>query len=430
MSKQRKLMTGAVTAIIIVIIVGASVYYFWHLQPAAPETIKIGVVDYTDIPTGRDPVIAAQLAAEEINAQGGVLGRQLEIVWGNNRNDITETSSIVQRMITVDKVVGIIGPVMAECTFAAQEICMDNKVIFFTSQPVDAVCTKVAQDYNRYKYTFRTLNNVTTFTRNYLYNWRFIVENYLIPRYGEARLAVVMEAEKAYDFPYTLLTQNLSLYFPPQTKIVYSCRYPITTTDFTSILHSIKDSGANGVVLGITYSEAIIFAKQYRELGLKAIAGGTVTPAQSIHWYNQTEGAGEYFFTNTNVLPIGHTPKNLPFINKFRERVGDEPTFTGTGAYDAVYILAAAIERAGSLDPDAIVAELEKTDYLGVSYRIVFTSTHDLMVGEDYYKNEPVQYAYSHLIQWQDAKRVLVYPVKKPVWATTWATSPIAIPSE
>jgi branched-chain amino acid transport system substrate-binding protein len=86
-------------------------------------------------------------------------------------------------------------------------------------------------------------------------------------------------------------------------------------------------------------------------------------------------------------------------------------------AYDSVYVLAQAIEKAGTLDPDALIKTLEQTDYQGSIGRIRFKD-HEIVFGED-----PKESAILVVYQWQDQKRVPVFPpsvaegpIKKPSW--------------
>ena len=91
-------------------------------------------------------------------------------------------------------------------------------------------------------------------------------------------------------------------------------------------------------------------------------------------------------------------------------------------AYESVYILAEAIERAGSLDPDALVAALEKTDRMGAIGRIRFDDGHQVIFG-----NDPSQTALGCMIQWREgAKRVVVYPeviAEDKILLPTWIKS-------
>jgi branched-chain amino acid transport system substrate-binding protein len=97
------------------------------------------------------------------------------------------------------------------------------------------------------------------------------------------------------------------------------------------------------------------------------------------------------------------TPKTIPFWDEFVKRAGTAPVYTGTGAYDAVHIYAEAAERAKSTATDAVIKELEKTDYVGVAGRVVFDENHDVKAGPGFIN---VLFA-----QWQeDGKREIVCP--------------------
>jgi branched-chain amino acid transport system substrate-binding protein len=97
----------------------------------------------------------------------------------------------------------------------------------------------------------------------------------------------------------------------------------------------------------------------------------------------------------------------MKFYNAYTERWGVEPEGLGTSSsYMAVYVLKDAIERAGSLDSDAVVSELEKTDIMGVYGRLRFDpKSHQVIPATD-----PEEGAVGSIIQWQEGKRVVVYP--------------------
>jgi branched-chain amino acid transport system substrate-binding protein len=112
-------------------------------------------------------------------------------------------------------------------------------------------------------------------------------------------------------------------------------------------------------------------------------------------------------------LPLKKLPKTVEFLNKFKQKYGSLPeaAAVNSSAYDAVFILAEAIERAGSLDPDKLVVELEKTDYRGVSGRIRFNEQHVAVFGHE----DPNETGVCVVFQWQKGadgtlRRVPVYP--------------------
>jgi branched-chain amino acid transport system substrate-binding protein len=97
----------------------------------------------------------------------------------------------------------------------------------------------------------------------------------------------------------------------------------------------------------------------------------------------------------------------MKFYNAYTQRWGVEPEGLGTSSsYMAVYVLKDAIQRAGSLDSNKVVEALEKTDIMGVYGRVRFDpKSHQIIPSTD-----PKEGAVGTILQWQDGKRVVVYP--------------------
>jgi len=103
------------------------------------------------------------------------------------------------------------------------------------------------------------------------------------------------------------------------------------------------------------------------------------------------------------------TSKSKPFAQAFKAKFGTPPAYTGYTAYDEVYIIAEAIQRAGSTDPDKMVAEMEKTKFEGTIGNIEFYGkddefTHGIKSGPGYVSGL--------VFQWQNGKQVVVWPTK------------------
>jgi branched-chain amino acid transport system substrate-binding protein len=119
-------------------------------------------------------------------------------------------------------------------------------------------------------------------------------------------------------------------------------------------------------------------------------------------------------------IPTKKVPKSREFWKSYKKRWGREIQ-SGHGpapSYDAVYVLAEAIERGGKLDADALVAALEKTDRMGAIGRIRFDKGHQVTFGTD-----PNKAALGAVVQWRRGKRVIVFPdslaekkVELPAW--------------
>jgi branched-chain amino acid transport system substrate-binding protein len=194
--------------------------------------------------------------------------------------------------------------------------------------------------------------------------------------------------------------------------------YAARASDFTPALAQAKEGGAQ--VIAMVWDVPLgaeVFVKQYVAMKVPALLIGFVPPMGSPTAPGTVGPEVEYSicveFPVGASLPLEKLPKTTDFLMKFKKKyvVLPEPPAVNSSAYDAVYVLAAAIERAGTLDADQLVSALEKTDYRGVSGRIRFDRNHVMVFGE----RDPNETGVSVVFQWQkgedgELRRVPVYP--------------------
>jgi branched-chain amino acid transport system substrate-binding protein len=155
---------------------------------------------------------------------------------------------------------------------------------------------------------------------------------------------------------------------------------------------------------------ATIFVKQWAAMKVPSLILGHIVGVSSpravdiigsdIDYCIQTEGS------LGSSIPLKKVPKARELVERFVKKYGLPRSQWITGsAYDGAYVLTGAMERAGSLDSDKIVAELEKTDYKGVTGRIRFDKTHQAIFGDN-----PEETAVCFSYQWQKGKMVPIYP--------------------
>jgi branched-chain amino acid transport system substrate-binding protein len=179
-------------------------------------------------------------------------------------------------------------------------------------------------------------------------------------------------------------------------------------TDLTTEIKGIKDSGAHIVMQMLTGPAGVSFIKQWGELQIPCALTGINVSAQSKAMWETTRGKTEYSSTGVLVPNAEITPKTIPFFNKFSEKYQEYPDRGGM-SYDAVWIYKNAVEKAGILDSDTMVTALEKTDFTGVAYQIVFGDTtapfpHDVL------SSQTKGYAMIPLVQWIKGEQVCVWP--------------------
>jgi branched-chain amino acid transport system substrate-binding protein len=188
--------------------------------------------------------------------------------------------------------------------------------------------------------------------------------------------------------------------------------YPTGTSDFSSSLMKARAAGAQVIMPIFDMPQSGILVKQWNGMRVPAILAGFISPlAGSEAWKTfdgKISGAMNTIFEMGSAIASDSVPASKAFYANYEKKYGKKIQ-AGHGpapAYESVYILKEAIERAGSIDPDAIVAQLEKTDRNGVMGRIRYDAGHQAVYGFD-----PKETCLSTVFQWTpDGRRVIVFP--------------------
>jgi branched-chain amino acid transport system substrate-binding protein len=386
--------------------------------------IKIGVIGPMKFVQGIGHWNGATLAAEEINAKGGIqVGfwkSKVKLVQADSNEflNVTDATNAMERLMTQDKVDFVVGGFRTEAVLAMQDIVMEHKKIFIGCGAAhDKLCLRVAEDYNRYKYWFRGTPYNSTFLVKaafiHLGTVAAIVKQTLnIPK---IRVAVVME-KAAWADP---MVPACEAVIPKMgMEIAGVWRPSAVATDTTAELSAIQRSEAHIIFAIFSSSVGIPFARQAGELKIPAIQVGINVEAQKDGFWQATQGMGNYVMTsNTYARNVEQNELTKPFLNKYIKRFGETPPYTAA-TYDAIiYALAPAIEQAGSLNADKIVAIQEERVYKVPSGVVKYMKDakgrplHDLTFGPGYLTGLATQ--------WQDGKLM-------GVWPNRWKAAPQA----
>jgi branched-chain amino acid transport system substrate-binding protein len=371
---------------------------------------------------------ALTLAVEEINAAGGVdVGGEmrpfkLEVIDTRDLEAGVPTSEAllaVEKLIlerNADFIIG--GPVRSEAALAAMDLMSKHQKvqILTTGALTPALHAKIAEEYDKYKYVFRITGEAKSMVGDIIKVLETIRAGHGFDQ-GYIIIQDVAHARPGGDILNKILTDK-------GWTIHGLDVYPTGTTDFSTSLLNAKDSGAQVLILWMDMPESSILLKQWYDLQVPALPFGSIlSAAEQPGFWEATEGKGEY--TIANLVNAGNAWTEMTewaqrFYRAYEERWGLPPEAYGTSSsYMAVYVLKDAIERAGSLDPEAIITALEQTDVMGVYGRIRFDpQSHQVIPSDD-----PEEGAVGTMIQWQDGERVTVFPaaaavgeLKLPPW--------------
>ncbi len=396
---------------------------------AAEKPIVIGAPLATAFLYGWDAEKAIKLAVEEINAKGGVtVGKEkrpfkVEVIDTRDLEPGVPTSDallVVEKLILEKKADFIVGgPVRSEAALAAMDLLSKYKKvsILTTGALTPAYHARVAKEYDKFKYCFRISGEVL-----------WMVEGEFIPclmgikeKFGLNRLFIMIQdvahARGGGDAVNKMASER-------GWQVLGKEIFPTGTTDFSVGLLKAKKENAQVILIWMDMPESSILLKQWFDMKIPALPFGTViSAAEEPGFWKATEGKGEYALAsvvNAGNSPSNATPWTMRFVDAYKKKWGLEPEGYGTSSsYMAVYTLKDAIERAGSLESDAVVSALEKTDMMGVYGRIKFNpKTHQIIPSVD-----PNEGAVGTIFQWQAGKRVVVFPpkiamgeIKLPPW--------------
>ena len=389
----------------------------------AAGPIKIGVIGPMNFVQGKGHWNGAIMAAEEINAKGGVqVGkekRKIELVKADSNEflNVTDATNAMERLMTQDKVDFVIGGFRTEAVLAMQDIAMDYKKIFIGCGAASKIlCDKVAENYSRYKYWFRG----TPFNEHYLVATSFAhlaVAGAAIKNELKVPVKCAIVGEKATWVEAMVKAAEGTI---PKLgfELVGIWRPSAVATDVTAELSAIQKSGANLIFTIFSSSVGITFARQAGELKIPAAQVGINVEAQKDGFWEATKGMGNYVFTmNTYARGVEYNELTKPFVEDYIKRFGEVPTYTADTHTAITKGLVPSIEAVGSLDADKIVAHMENREYKVPSGNIKYLKdaqgrhTHELAWGPGYLTSLGVQ--------WQDGKLVGVWPNK-------WKASPTA----
>jgi branched-chain amino acid transport system substrate-binding protein len=324
--------------------------------PVQPQTIKIGhevALTGPNATWGQSENNAVKMAVDKVNADGGVLGKKLEIIAYDNRADRLEAVNVAKRLIEQDKVVAIIGPAQSGVTNAIREVNNSAKVPVVATTATSSKVT-VNDDGSVVPYTFRTC--------------------FIDPFQGKvaAQFAATDLKAKTAAILYDVgdeYSQFLGQYFSEAFvkaggKITTSEAFRSGELDFRAQLGKIKDTNPDVLFIPTQQKDAALASKQARDLGIKAtFLGGDGWASPDLFDLGGPAVEGAYL---VNIADIGD-PAIQGFLKDYRARYNQDPVMPNPVlAYDAVLWLADAIKRAGGTDGEKLKAAMEQTKDLQV----------------------------------------------------------------
>jgi branched-chain amino acid transport system substrate-binding protein len=385
-------------------------------QGFGAEPIVIGVPTFLTHVDGKESLNTLMMAVDEINAKGGVkVGAEkklfkveaLDIRDGAPGVPVPEALLGIEKIILEKKPAALlVGPFRSEALMASMDLIAKYKVPMIGSiAMIPASEDKIRQDPVKYKYIFRNCLNAKYLVGNLIGVMTFINKEFGFNK------VFVMHQDVAWAR--ATATGVIKAYFEKAGwKVLGEEAYPTGASDFSSGLMKAQSGGAQVILPIFDMASSAVLVKQWNSMKVPALMAGFISPlAGPGAWKTFDQkigGAINVNFELGSAISSKKAPKSIAFEEAFEKKY-KRPLEGGHGeapSYDAVYILKEAIERAGTLNADAVSAALEKTDYHGVMGRTRFDNGHQAIFGMD-----PKEAAVVAAFQWTDkGGRTVVFP--------------------
>jgi len=326
----------------------------------AADSVMVGAVECLSGPAAKyGTMIRAgfELAAAEINAKGGVLkGRPIELVFEDSASQKEQAMNAVRKLIARDHAIALLGPTLSNEMFAAGPVANERGVpIIGTSNTAKGI-TEIGE------FVFRTS----------------LPESDVLPatlkkaqaRFGFKRVAVLYSNDDAFTKSgFDVFKENLD---KMGVDIAAIEAFSVKDTDFSAQLTKVKGLGVDALVVSALAEAGGGLVLQARQLGLtQPIIGGNGFNSPKVAEIAGAAADGVVVGSPWFVGKEGAV--NKAFVAAFHQKTGQDPDQFAAQAYDTLYILAAALDRAGAADSRKVRDALAVTDHNGLLGPFRFT---------------------------------------------------------
>ncbi|PNV86423.1 MAG: ABC transporter substrate-binding protein [Desulfobacteraceae bacterium] len=358
-------------------------------QASAADTIKVGIVlplTGAQAKFGEIEKQSFDMALEEINGGGGIKGKKLEFIMEDDTGRPEVGRSVVEKLITKDKVVMLGGGYSSSVTFGVAGVAQQNRVPFLVNTGSADKITEQGWDY-----IFRLNPPVSEYASG--------VETFLA-EVVKPKDAVILHENSLFGTKgakaFQKSCEKLGI------KVLMTEGYEHGGIDFKPVLVKVKQLNPDLVYMISYIMDASLLMRQARELKLtpRLFVGGAA--GFTLPEFDQNAGKAANFVVSATlwhqVLPL---PGAMDYFNRFKAKYNKDTEYHGAEAYAAAYVIRDVLKRAKSFSAEDIKQALSETKLMTVFGPVQFTS---------YDKKTNQNRLITYVVQWQHGKLQLIWP--------------------
>lgn len=308
--------------------------------------VKIGVFVFKTGPQpldGDGGTKGAQMAADEINAAGGVNGYKLVLQFEDDANDANTTMNVATKFASDESILGMLGIMSSSYTVAISDIVKDYKIPML--QGGGSITIDKLE--NPYLFRFRLADSFVA----------RVAANYMINTLGAKNIGVLYSGDDYGTGAFQVITSYLDTL---GMKVTASEAHNRGDTDMTAGLLKLKDAGCDGIIVWSHGAECAIICRQYRELEMDTVpilgGPGFVNAAFYAGISDPAISNGTYCTADWSLDNPNQAPKD--FVKRYTELYGTNPNTAASFWYDAVMIMADALGRCDEMTRENLYNEL------------------------------------------------------------------------
>ena len=298
---------------------------------------------------------AIQMAVEDINANGGIDGKQIEYIYYDEKGDTTEATNAYNKLVQDDKVVAIIGDVTTKPTLAVAQTSQQDNIPIITATATAAEVTLTGPNIFRACFTDPFQGE--------------LMASYASEKLGATKVAVL--SDMADDYSSGIAEAFVAKAEELGMQVVADEKYQDGDVDFKSQLTNIKSQNPDVLFLPVYYEDLRLISAQAKEVGVTAqLCGADGWDSVLTDNFDSSVLNGGVFCSQYSTESTDERVQN--FISAYKEKYEMDPNMFAVLAYDATNMMAQAISDAGSTDSQAIIDAMAALEYDGLTGHMTF----------------------------------------------------------
>jgi branched-chain amino acid transport system substrate-binding protein len=356
------------------------------LMADAQGPIRIGAsisLTGTYAKLGRNQHEGYQLCQKDLNAKGGLLGRKVEFVVYDDQSMPPTAVRLYEKLITEDKVDGVMGPYSSPVTEAAANVTEKYKKVMVS--PL-AATTSIFKKEPRRKYIFMVISPAEVYLEG------------LVDMAAKRGLKTIVVINEDTLFSKAAAAGAVDLAKKKGMQVLFTEAYPKGNTDFSAMLTKIKATNADVIAAATYFDDAVALTRQMRELNVNPKMYGVTVGGDLPEFYDTLKGSAEFIYGATQWEPVLSYPGNKEWFEAYKAEFKHEPSYHSAAGYAGCLVYAEGVKRANSIDADKVREQLLKLEMR-------------TMFGEYKVDQDGFQLAHKMVtFQWQKEKKVVVWP--------------------